>query len=109
MRSRQKLQGELEQILGTSSLPAEKRRVYFQPPSGTNVEYPCIIYELSRTDVHPADNSKFIKYNEYHVKHLFKSLKNELKDNLLDHFHHISHDTRFVSNSIYNDDFTLFY
>lgn len=109
MRSRQKLQSELEGLLGTDHLPAEKRRVYFQPPSGTKIEYPCIIFELSRTDVQPADNSKFIKYNEYHVKHMFKSLKNEIKDKLLDNFHHISHDTRFISNSIYNDEFTLYY
>lgn len=109
MGSRLKLQKELEEVLGTAGLPKEKTRVYFQPPSSTKLEYPCIIYELSRTDVTPADNIKYKKFNEYHVKHLFKSLKNELKDKMLDHFYHISHDIRFISNSIYNDDFTLYY
>lgn len=109
MKSRSELQKELEELLGTSNLPLEEKRVYFQPPSSVKLKYPCIIYNLTRTDVRSGDNKKYIKHNEYHIKHLFKSLKNELKDSILDRFNYITHDTRFVSDGIYNDDFTLYY
>lgn len=102
MASRQKLDEELVNLLGCTN-------VYFQPPSSVTLKYPCIIYSLSRTDVVKADNKNYIKTNEYHVKHIFKSLSNELKDQLLDHFQMISHDNRMVVDSLYNDDFTLFY
>lgn len=102
MASRVDLQNELETILGS-------KNVYFQPPASKTLKYPCIIYELSRTGTAQADNKNYIKTNEYHVKHIFKSLSNELKDVLLDHFMMISHDNRMVVDSLYNDDFTLFY
>lgn len=102
MASRQKLDEELVNLLGC-------KNVYFQPPSSVTLKYPCIIYSLSRTDVARADNRNYIKTNEYHVKHIFKSLSNELKDQLLENFQMISHDARFVADGMYNDEFTLFY
>lgn len=102
MASRQKLHEELVYLLGNNN-------VYFQPPSSVTLKYPCIIYSLSRTDTARADNKNYIKTNEYHVKHIFKSLTNELKDQLLDNFQMISHDNRFIAEGLYNDDFTLFY
>ena len=102
MGSRLKLQAELEEILGSSN-------VYFQPPSSINLKYPCIIYNLSRTNAIRADNRIYKATNEYHVKHIFKSLENEKKDELLNHFLMISHDSRFIADKLYNDEFTLFY
>lgn len=102
MATRLELQSELEEILGSSE-------VYYQPPSNKTLKYPCIIYDLSNTDVIPADNRKYIKTNRYHVKHLYKSLTNELKDTILDRFMMISHDNRMKVDGIYNDDFTLYF
>ena len=102
MASRQQLHTELARILGSSN-------VYFQPPSSASLKYPCIIFELSRTDVARADNKNYIKTNEYHVKHIYKSLTNELKDELLANFMMMSHDNRMIVDGMYNDDFTLFY
>lgn len=102
MRNRLALQSELELILGSAN-------VYFQPPSSVSLKYPCIIYELNQTDVIHGDNKKYIKHNEYQVKHIYKSLKNELKDKILDKFFTISHDTRYVADNLYHDVFTLYY
>lgn len=102
MASRLELQSELEELLGSSE-------VYYQPPSGKTLKYPCIIFELNNTTVMPADNRKYIKTNRYHVKHLYKSLSNELKDAMLDRFMMISHDNRMKVDGLYNDDFTLYY
>ena len=102
MGSRLQLQNELEELLGSTN-------VYYQPPSNSSIKYPCIIFELSNTNVRPADNKKYIKTNRYHVKHIYKSLSNELKDSILDHFMLISHDNRMKVDGLYNDDFTLYY
>ena len=102
MASRLSLQGELEEILGSTN-------VYFQPPASVKLKYPCIIYELTNTDVRRADNKTFVATNCYHIKHLFKSLEKEKKDALLMHFMMISHDNRMVADGLYNDDFTLYY
>lgn len=102
MGSRLKLQDELEEILGS-------KNVYFQPPSSTSLKYPCIIYNLTRTNAIRADNRIYKATNEYHVKHIFKSLENEKKDEILNHFLMISHDSRFIADKLYNDEFTLFY
>lgn len=102
MASRPELQEELEEILGS-------KNVYFQPPASVHIKYPCIIFELSNTDVKRADNKAFIKTNRYHLKHMFKSLEKEKKDALLEHFMMISHDNRMIVDGLYNDDFTLYY
>ena len=102
MVSRLKLQEELEEILGS-------KNVYFQPPASVKLKYPCIIYELTNTDVKRADNKTFVTTNCYHVKHLFKTLEREKKNDLLLHFMMISHDNRMIVDGLYNDDFTLYY
>lgn len=102
MASRLQLQSEFEELLGSTN-------VYYQPPSNSSIKYPCIIYELSSTDTIPADNKKYVKTNRYHVKHIYKSLDNELKNAILDKFMMISHDNRMKVDGLYNDDFTLYY
>lgn len=102
MGSRLNLQSELEELLGSD-------RVYFQPPSSVTLKYPCIVYNLDNTYVAPADNAKYMKFNRYHVKHMYKNYDNQLKDVILDHFQMISHDNEMIADSIYNDDFTLYY
>lgn len=102
MASRLSLQEELEEILGSTN-------VYFQPPASVKLKYPCIIYELNGTDIQRADNKLYVSTNRYHIKHIFKSLDKEKKDELLNHFMMISHDNRMVVDNLYNDDFTLYY
>lgn len=102
MSNRLILEEKLRGILGNDN-------VYFQPPSSIKLHYPCIIFELTRTNVARADNTAYKLINEYHLKHLFRSLKNEKKDALLSEFMMISHDNRFIADGLYNDEFTLFY
>lgn len=102
MGSRLQLQGEFEEILGSTN-------VYYQPPASVKLKYPCIIYELDPTYIRRADNRLYISMNRYHVKHLFKSLENEKKDVLINHFRMMTHDNRMTADGLYNDDFTLYY
>lgn len=102
MASRLQLQSELETLLGSSN-------VYYQPPETIKLKYPCIVYSLDPTYTAQADNRNYIIKNRYHIKHIYKSLSNSLKDDILLHFMMISHDNRMIADGMYNDDFTLYY
>lgn len=41
--------------------------VYFQPPNGLKMEYPCIVYKLNAEDVQHADNGKYRLNEGYQV------------------------------------------
>ena len=41
--------------------------VYFQPPNGYRIKYPCIIYELNRIDTDYADNNPYLLKKRYTV------------------------------------------
>ena len=102
MATRLKLQAELETLLGSEN-------VYYQPPESVKLKYPCIVYSLDPTYTAHADNKNYIMINRYHIKHIYKSISNSLKDRLLQHFMMISHDNEMIADSMYNDDFTLYY
>ena len=102
MASRLELQSKLEDILGSEN-------VYFQPSESLKLKYPCIVYDLENTDVQRADNKAYMTMNRYHIKHIFKALSNEKKDDLLNNFMMIEHNNRMKAEGLYNDDFTLYF
>lgn len=60
MLNRLKLQTKLEELLGC-------RNVYFQPPSGFQLKFPCIIYELGIIQNRMADNKKYHMRSKYKI------------------------------------------
>lgn len=102
MASRLLLQEKLEEILGSD-------HVYYQPPETIKLRYPCIVYSLDPTYTAKADNKNYIIINRYHIKHIYKRLPESLKDTLLSKFMTITHDGRVIADSMYNDDFTLYF
>jgi len=60
MASRTDLQTLLENTLGSSN-------VYFQPPPGFQLSYPCIIYSRNDIDTRHADNSPYSLTKQYRV------------------------------------------
>ena len=46
------------------------RNVYFQPPADIKMKYPCIVYELEKTDVTRADNNPYLLYDMYSLKYI---------------------------------------
>lgn len=59
----EKLQFLLEKILGSEN-------VYFQPPSGIVMRYPCIVYQLDRVDSDYADNTPYRNAKAYQVTYI---------------------------------------
>lgn len=50
------------------ALPAESRKnIYFQPPAGFKIEYPCIIYSEVMPDMIKANNMNYVITKQYRV------------------------------------------
>lgn len=57
------LQRALEEILGS-------KNVYFQPPSNVQLNYPCIVYNLSNIRPKFADNLPYTLTDRYTVTYI---------------------------------------
>lgn len=57
--------------------------VYFQPPTGTKIKYPCIVYELERTDVRRADNAPYVLYDMYSIKYITRDPDDPVRNQLV--------------------------
>lgn len=50
-----------------SNDPADKIQVYFQPPNGTKMNYPCIVYERYQATSFFANNFPYLTKKRYLV------------------------------------------
>lgn len=63
MDRRPDLHDLLKDLLGTDA-------VYFQPPSSTELEYPCIVYQRDAAKVEYADNKGYVGMWRYQVTYI---------------------------------------
>jgi len=101
MDRRLELQTKLENILGS-------RNVYFQPPSNTKIEYPCIVYERDDIDQRFADNRTYINTVRYSLTLISRSPENNLVSKILE-LPYCSYDRFYTTDSLNHDVFTLYY
>lgn len=99
-RDRSALHSELKTIL---------ENVYFQPPEGFKLEYPCIIY--SRNNVYPqfANNKNYIDHDRYELILIYREPDSELPKSVLSHFNYCRLDRHYISDNLYHDAFNLYY
>lgn len=77
-RPRVELQRIFEEILGS-------KNVYFSPPSGTKLRYPCIIYKLKDINTGQADNQNYTSFRVYDVTLIDENPDTGLVDALLNY------------------------
>lgn len=53
--------------------------VYFQPPTGTKLVYPCIIYSNEQIESNHADNAPYALYVRYSIKYITRDPDNEVR------------------------------
>lgn len=78
-KPRTELQSKLEEILGS-------RNVYFQPPDGLQIKYPCIVYNLSRIDILRADDMSYMRHKGYFITIMDKKPTSEIYERILEEF-----------------------
>ena len=101
MDRRLELHEMLVSALGSSN-------VYFQPPTGLQIKYPCIVYTRERIEDTHADNESYRRKKKYSVTVIDRDPESEVPDRIAD-IRYCSHDRRFVNDNLYHDVFTLYY
>lgn len=101
MGKRTDLQKELELIIGS-------RNVYFQPPEGFRLKYPCIVYQRSTANTMYGDNNPYIIRKRYEVILIDENPDSEFFDKIIA-MQSCSHERHYNSEGLNHDVFYLYY
>lgn len=82
--------------------------VYFQPPNGLKIQYPCIVYVRDTMDVSYADNSPYRHAIRYQVTVIDRSPDSDLV-NRVAMLPLVSHSRFFTADDLNHDVFTLYF
>jgi hypothetical protein len=101
MGSRTDLQALLETLLGSEN-------VYFQPPPGFQMVYPCIVFKLSGIETIQANNRPYKHERSYMVTVIDSAADSTLIKKLLD-LKQSKFDRSYQTEGLYHSVFTIFY
>lgn len=107
-KTRLELDAELRKIL-SDQYGDNCIHIYFQPPSGDRVKYPCIIYYRNSTEVDKADNRRYMSSTRYTINWIGETPSGPLIDKILDTFQFCTHDSSYVADGLNHDVFTIYY
>ena len=82
--------------------------VYFQPPTGRQIKYPCIIYDLEKPDVIFADNAPYAIYDQYSIKYITRDPDDDVRNQII-RLELCSADRPYVSENLYHYPFRLYW
>ena len=82
--------------------------VYFQPPTGTKLNYPCIIYNLNKINVLHADNDPYHVHDKYDVTYITRDPDDPNIHNLA-MIHLCSFDRSYASDNLHHYAYSLYY
>ena len=103
MERRLKLHEELVELAGSSYF------VYFQPPTGTHIQYPCIVYSKDSGDALYANNHAYRYSQRYQVTVITREPDCDLPKQILEHFQMCRMDRQFASENLYHNVLILYY
>lgn len=84
------------------------RNVYFQPPDGSRMSYPCIVYERERIDSEHANNKPYLHHKRYSVTVIDRDPDSPIPDRIAA-FPKCRHVQHFENDNLHHDVFTLYY
>lgn len=102
MASIQKLQSELEFILGTEE-------VYFQPPESIKMSYPCIEYEFDGYHTVRANNHLYLTMPRYSLTVIDKNPESDIHFKIMNHFQYCSFDREYKADNLYHQVLSLYF
>lgn len=108
---RELLDIRLQEVLGTydKNKPLNPNtRVYFQPPSNLELQYPCFVYQYENSVPVRADNTVHRFTDRYQVSYLTKKPLDTTYVKLLED-PLITFTSRYVSENIYHNVMTVYY
>ena len=99
---RLELEAKLRDILGSNN-------VYFQPPNGAQLHYPCIIYKRDGADSVYADDRTYRYTQEYQIMYIDKSPKNNVVERIIEEFSMVRYGRHYVADNLNHDILLLYY
>lgn len=84
------------------------RNVYFQPPEGFKMSYPCIVYRREKIDTQFAGNLPYRHTNRYSVTVIDKDPESPISGRIAA-FPMCVHNREFTNDNLHHDVFTLYY
>lgn len=103
LQSRLKLQTVLEQASGLAEAD-----VHFQPPTGTEMRFPCITYSRSREAKQFADNLPYRSAQGYTVTVIHKDPDNDIRVKVAA-LPYCAFDRWYATDGLNHDVYTLFF
>lgn len=100
-RPRSQLNDILVEIVG-------KGHVYYQPPNGLQLSYPCIVYNREYTENERADDVRYASSIRYNVTLISTDPDDPAFVKLLD-LPYSRQDRNFVSDQLYHDVFNIYF
>jgi hypothetical protein len=82
--------------------------VYFQPPNGLVLSYPCLLYELNTVKADGADNTSYIMHDRYTVTYITRNPDDPVIHDLLT-IPMCRMSRAFVSDNLYHYSYDLYY
>lgn len=83
--------------------------VYFQPPSGFTMTYPCIVYNRTGMDAKHADDTTYMSTQEYQLMVIEKDPDSLVPKAILHHFKKCRITQQYAVNNLHHTTFTLYY
>lgn len=95
---------ELSKVLHTLC-----EHVYYQPPTNTKIEYPCILYEKASGLRLNADNRKYLGFNSYTITVIDKNPDSELPNKVDEAFEMCTMERHYVYDNLNHDVFLIYF
>lgn len=104
MEPRLKLDALLRKMLRQAR---KAENLYFQPPSGYRLKYPCIVYSESRIQNRHANDKVYLQHPFYTVTVIDRDPDSKLKT-AVSVLPKCAYDRSFISDGMYHTTFTIY-
>lgn len=84
------------------------KNVFFDPPEGFKLSYPCIVYNLGGHYERPADNRSYILMKRYDLTYITQKADDPMVD-ILEELPYCSLNRAFTTSNLHHYAYTIFY
>lgn len=95
-------------LCGIMESEAGEAHVYFQPPEGFKLEYPCIVYEREKIESRFAANLPYMHKNRYSLTVIDKAPDSGIPLRIAE-LPMCEHSRHFVNDNLHHDVFVIYY
>lgn len=83
--------------------------VYFQPPSNTQMIFPCIVYNKTPKMRHFADDVIYLSQQQYQIMVIEKDPDSDVADRIERHFQHCGISQHYTVDNLNHTTLSLYY